>query len=59
MTAAEKSTPRTCARCQKSTTDFVPFMVETGSGPGGMGVVCADSAACVSRAPAPRWTAPS
>ncbi|MEU6339904.1 hypothetical protein ABZ883_03000 [Streptomyces sp. NPDC046977] len=58
MTAGKSGMPQSCARCGKTDTETVPFMVETGSGPGGMGVVCADAAACVSRAPAPRWTAP-
>ncbi|MFF3558682.1 hypothetical protein ACFYXS_01345 [Streptomyces sp. NPDC002574] len=49
----------TCARCQKFTENGVSYLVETGSSPGGILVVCADAAACVSRAPAPRWTAPS
>ncbi|MFJ4847517.1 hypothetical protein [Streptomyces sp. NPDC088733] len=59
MTAGENGMPRRCARCGRSDTETVPFMVESGSGPGGLGDICIDAAACVSRSPAPRWTAPS
>ncbi|MEU4094135.1 hypothetical protein [Streptomyces sp. NPDC026673] len=46
MSAAEERVTGTCARCQKQTTDGVSYMVETGSGPGAILVVCADTRAC-------------
>jgi hypothetical protein len=48
----------TCARCGKSITDGISYLVESGSGPGGILVVCADAQACISRAPAPLHTGP-
>ncbi|MFF7211412.1 hypothetical protein ACFZAU_12855 [Streptomyces sp. NPDC008238] len=48
----------TCARCRTYTEDGVSHLVETGSGPGGILVLCADAEACVRRAPAPLHTGP-
>ncbi|MDX3235638.1 hypothetical protein PV392_08055 [Streptomyces sp. ME03-5709C] len=36
----------TCARCQKHTEDGRSYLVESGSGPGGIFVLCADTSAC-------------
>lgn len=48
----------TCARCQTYTEDAVSRLVESGSGPGGILVLCGDAEACIARAPAPHRTGP-
>lgn len=58
MSADEDRVAGTCARCQWYTTDGVSRLVETGSGPGGILVVCRDAEACIKRAPAPLHTGP-
>ncbi|MEU1544044.1 hypothetical protein ABZ461_39405 [Actinacidiphila glaucinigra] len=48
MSAAEEEqrVSGTCARCQKHTEDGRSYLVESGSGPGGIFVLCADTRAC-------------
>ncbi|MET9874234.1 hypothetical protein ABZZ36_06335 [Actinacidiphila glaucinigra] len=58
MSAADDRVTGTCARCQRYTEDAVSRLVETGSGPGGILILCADAEACIARAPAPLHTGP-
>ncbi|MFB7288959.1 hypothetical protein [Actinacidiphila glaucinigra] len=57
-TAVERVSGR-CARCQTHTRDGVSRSVETGSGPGAILVLCADTTACLKRAPKNPYRSPS
>ncbi|WP_406266240.1 hypothetical protein OH779_19905 [Actinacidiphila glaucinigra] len=46
MSAAEERVTGTCAHCQKHTEDGRSYLVESGSGPGGIFALCADTKAC-------------